>query len=55
MNWKALIAATLFFGSAFISTAAPITFKEISMLLRNGEREQFIFSEAEKRKSAATD
>jgi hypothetical protein len=50
MNWKKVIAGFLVFASALVSRATPITYKEISMLLRNGEREQFIFSEAEKRK-----
>jgi hypothetical protein len=50
MNWKALTIAATLLASAFHSQGAPVTFKEISMLLRNGEQQQFIFSEAETRK-----
>src|ERR1700733_2060141 len=50
MNWKASIICALFLASALISRAAPVSFKEIAMLVRNGEHEQFIFGEAEKRK-----
>jgi len=50
MNWKAFTALALFLLSPLISNAAPITYKEIAMLVRNREREQFIFSEAQNRK-----
>ena len=50
MNWKAFLIAAIIFASALTSRAVPVTFKEISMLLRNGEHQQFIFSEAERRK-----
>jgi hypothetical protein len=50
MTWKASFIGVIVLGLAFTSQAAPVTFKEISMLLRNGEKQQFIFSEAEKRK-----
>jgi hypothetical protein len=50
MNWKASTIGAIVLASAFASQGAPVTFKEISMLLRNGEQQQFIFSEAENRK-----
>jgi hypothetical protein len=50
MNWKASLIAALVFASPLALRAAPVTFQEISMLLRNKERQPFIFSEVEKRK-----
>lgn len=46
MNWKVLIVSAVLFGSALPARASnPITFKEIDMLLRNGEKQQFIIEE----------
>ena len=50
MKWSVVIVCALVFASGTFSDAAPVTFKEISMLVRNGEREQFVFGEVEKRK-----
>ena len=50
MNRKASLIAALVFALPLISRAAPVTFQEISMLLRNQERQPFIFNEVEKRK-----
>ena len=50
MNWKASIFGATVLALAFTAQAVPVTFKEISMLLRNGEQQPFIFSEVEKRK-----
>jgi len=50
MHWKTPIISTILLASALASRGAPVTFKEISMLLRNGEQQPFIFSEVEKRK-----
>ena len=50
MNWKASILSIIILAPAFAAQAAPVTFKEISMLLRNREKQQFIVSEAENRK-----
>lgn len=50
MKRKTPLVAAILLTLTLCLNAAPITFKEISMLLRNGEREQFVFGEAEKRK-----
>lgn len=50
MNWKASLIAALVTASALTSRAAPVTFQEIAMLLRNRERQPFIFGEVERRK-----
>jgi len=50
MNWKALIVCITFFGFSFIARSAPITYKEIAMLLRNGESTRFILEDTARRK-----
>jgi len=51
MNWKALIICALLSGSALMAWASdPITCKEITMLLRNGEQQQFIIDDTVRRK-----
>jgi thiol-disulfide isomerase/thioredoxin len=51
MNWKALIVCAALFGLAFAARASdPMTFKEIAMLLRNGEQPQFIIEDTSRRK-----
>ncbi|MGB8356058.1 MAG: hypothetical protein WCD79_19320 [Chthoniobacteraceae bacterium] len=51
MNWRALMVVVLFFGVAIsVRAAAPMTFKEISLLVRNGEQQQYILDNAARRK-----
>lgn len=52
MNWKTfiLICALLFEALAVGRAAEPMTYREIAMLLRNGENQQFILNEAARRK-----
>ena len=50
MNWKALILCGALFAFAFTARSAPITYKEIAMLLRNGETPQSILQETASRK-----
>ncbi|MEI8342485.1 MAG: TlpA disulfide reductase family protein [Verrucomicrobiota bacterium] len=51
MNCKTLIVCTLLLGSALSALASdPITYKEIAMLLRNGEQQQFILNDTARRK-----
>jgi|GEM_PF-2052508 len=51
MHWKALPACAVIFGSVLTAAAAiPMTYKEIAMLLRNGEQPQFILDDTAKRR-----
>jgi thiol-disulfide isomerase/thioredoxin len=52
MNCKALIIVALISGFTIFPTRAsePLTYKEIAMLLRNGEQPQFIMDETARRK-----
>jgi len=50
MNWKALILCAALFVFAFTARSAPITYKEIAMLLRNGETPRSILEETAGRK-----
>ncbi len=52
MNWKALIIGALISGFAIFPALAsdPVTYKEITMLLRNGEQPQSIMDETAQRK-----
>jgi thiol-disulfide isomerase/thioredoxin len=51
MNRKALLLCTLIFTSlTALQAADPISFKEIAMLLRNGENQQFIINDTARRK-----
>jgi thiol-disulfide isomerase/thioredoxin len=52
MNWKAFILlGALFFGALGPARAAvPMSYKEIAMLLRNGEDPQFVIDETVRRK-----
>ena len=52
MNWEALIICALLFVGCVIPAQAldPITYKEIAMLLRNGEQQQFIITDTARRK-----
>ncbi|HSI13557.1 MAG TPA: TlpA disulfide reductase family protein [Chthoniobacter sp.] len=51
MNRKALLLCALFFASlAAVQAVDPTSFKEISMLLRNGEDQQYIINDTARRK-----
>ena len=52
MNCKALILGGLFFGFAIFTARGsdPVTYKEVAMLLRNGEQQQYIMDETARRK-----
>lgn len=50
MNGRALIICAVLFGFAVTARCAPITYKEISMLLRNGETPRSILEETAGRK-----
>lgn len=51
MKRKALLLCALFLASlSALEAADPISFKEISMLLRNGEDQQFIINDTTRRK-----
>jgi len=51
MNRKALALCAVLFASAFAAMASdPVTYKEIAMLLRNGETQQFIIQDTSRRK-----
>ncbi len=51
MNRKILLLCTLVFSSlTALQAADPISFKEIAMLLRNGEDQQFIVNDTARRK-----
>ena len=51
MSWKALTVCAALFGSVLTLRASdPMTCKEIAMLLRNGEDQQFIIDDTARRK-----
>ena len=51
MRWKDFLVFSILFGLAFTARAIdPITCKEIAMLLRNGEQQQFIIDDTARRK-----
>jgi thiol-disulfide isomerase/thioredoxin len=52
MNCKALLVCALFAGFTIFTARAsePVTYKEIAMLLRNGEQQQYIMDETASRK-----
>jgi thiol-disulfide isomerase/thioredoxin len=51
MNWRTFLLCALFFGPLSVGWAAdPITSKEIAMLLRNGESQQYIIDDTTRRK-----
>lgn len=51
MNWKTLLLCALFLGSVpCVRASDPMTYREIAMLLRNGEDQQFIISDTTERK-----
>ena len=55
MNSQSLLlfAALLFASLPTVRAADPISFREIAMLLRNGEDPQFIINDTTRRKSAS--
>jgi len=51
MNWKALIASVVLLAPVLTAHAiGPMTFREIAMLVRNGEEPQFILQDTARRK-----
>jgi len=53
MNWKALIVCALLLVPVFTARANPMTYKELAMLLRNGEEQRSIIEETGRRKLLA--
>ena len=51
VNWKPLLLGTLLFGALpALRAVEPISYREIAMLLRNGEDQQFIINDTARRK-----